>query len=773
MLQPVPTSAPAASPESPVRPFSLLDVPNLGLDAAIKAVRRRKWWLILPTVGAIGATLVAIERMTPIYESSALVMINPREQKVVDIEAVLSGGFSDAASVESELYVLQSRDLARRVVTDLSEGFARREAELAAEQVTFDERIEAIRAWGVVPDALLQAVVDLRAWLKDLATPAPDLVAAAEASTEPSDPEAERLAREIAILQTNMEVGLMGRSRVLQVTYSDESPTFAALVANRIVNEYVVQQLETEYDATRRASSWLNDRLGELKSKVEESEQQVQRFRTGSVIRDGRDGTVLTQEITTVTTQLAAAQDQLRTAQARLGSMESLLGRDGMRAVSGMLTDRVVIDLRSKVQELRGRQTEMQNAYLPRHPTMLSLAAELENAERSLDRETRNILQSQRAEVDALQSRVRELERALASRQTELATVNEAEVELRALQREADADRTLLDMFLARYKETEQTGWQQPYASVISTATVPASPVFPNEKLLLAFAAVLGLGAGFALLLARELLDRGIHSTQEVRSELGQVSLAAVPRPRRIPFVSPPVQDLVLKRPNSRFSEAIRGLLTNVLIQQRRANLGACVMLTSSVAGEGKSVIATALARVAAVPGKTVLVIDADLARPRLDRYFGLANGPGLADVIDGRVELDKAIQKDAATGVHVLPAGRLARTPASYMRSRALREIVAEMKRRYDVVLVDAAPVLALSDVVLVGKAVDACVFVVRWNRTRGLVARHALDRLAGGGVAITGVVLNQIDEKRAAKYVYGACDVVGGKYAQYYLER
>ncbi|RYJ02354.1 MAG: polysaccharide biosynthesis tyrosine autokinase, partial [Acetobacteraceae bacterium] len=332
--------------------------------------------------------------------------------------------------------------------------------------------------------------------------------------------------------------------------------------------------------------------------------------------------------------------------------------------------------------------------------------------------------------------------------QTERA--NSDDVEARALAREAEAERNLLQALLARRQEVSASlALLQPDARVISAADRPLTPIFPRTLLFLAVAAFasLSLGCGAALLPQRRSL--GFKSMDDIAPQLGTRALGLVPAVRRAAR-SP---DYLLRRPESAYAESIRNILTNLLLSEARPS---SIAVTSALPDEGKSSVSLALAQMSARSGLRTLLVDGDMRRPSLHRTLGLREGPGLRELLSGAARSAEVVQWHEASKLSVVPAGRAGEDIAALLVSGAMQRQLALWEGEFDLVILDTSPLAAVADARLTARSCSVVVFVALWDRTRRNLVQAELNRLRELGARIAGVVLTRVNANSHARDGY-----------------
>ncbi|QQP90376.1 polysaccharide biosynthesis tyrosine autokinase [Skermanella sp. TT6] len=727
--------------------------PTLGLGDLLMVLSRRKY-LLLGTIAIVTLLgIINVYMMTPLYTANTSVMVDPREQRVVDVEALVTGAPADQSTIESEIQVIRSDELAMRVIRQLGlDQLAEFNPRVAAEQNADSFKLPSLRDLPPVQ------------WVKSLLVTEEPVV---------PDPAAEEARLQTSMLTTflgRLSVSAVGRSRVLTISFTSENPTLAANVANTIASLYITQQLEQKFDARQKANAWLGERLTRLREEVETAERAVETARAGLGVVQGRDAGLVNEQLTQLNTQLVMARAENNTTQAQLRSVESAVRARGVRAVFDVVDSTLVSGLRAQEATLRQREAELLNNLGPRHPTIVDLKSQISAIAGEINNEAENRLRALRAQASVTQQRVTSLEQSMSRLEQEAGRLNQSDVEIRALQREAEANRALFENFLARSKETQSVDLEQPNAWIVSTASAPLGPSFPSKPLFVAVALVLAIGLGLILVFLAEQLERGLQTQEDVERLLRMPSLGMIPLVRRGRLTRKAPQDYALDKPASAYSQAVKSLFTSLIIAHQRKGSGNIVMLTSAVPGEGKSSLAATLARVIAIAGRRVLIIDCDLRRPNIHRTLGLPNQLGLADFLHGDATLPDVMRTDTRTGADVITAGSPTDYPEETIRNPLFDQMLFNLRPQYDLILLDAPPVLPVSDTRILAEKASQTVVVAKWRRTPRKLVQLAIRQLGDAGANIAGVALNQVDTAKAARYGSGEVEYYMGRRGSYF---
>jgi succinoglycan biosynthesis transport protein ExoP len=734
---------------------------ELNLRELWRALMRRKFVLLATIVLITGAAYAFVSQQTPRYTAEVLIHVKNRDAQVVQIEGVVEELIADAATIESEIQFLTSPAFVRRNVEELG---LLDDPEFNPSLRTDDDGesvLALLNPMRYVPKewlASLQGDGDLQ--------PAPDPMAQI-------DPDVLELNTAIGIFLGDLDVSQVGRSYVVSVKFLSEDPVKAAHIANTVAEQYLVSQVEEKFAASQRATEWLSKRIRELRGEVLEAEAKIVEYRTQNNLVDTNKSDPITLQFFQLNTQLALAQAQRAEAEARLTQARSVLTSGGVEAGALVLTSPLMASLREQETTLLRTLSEMSNVYGENHPQMVNTRADLASVRAKMNDEVKRIVQDLANEVAVAKAREDELAANMAKLQSGVAKADLAGVELRDLTREADTNKELFQTFLTRFREiVEQQELQEADAKVLSAADIPTHPSHPKTALvtMIAFVASVVLGVLLVFVIERWDSDYGFRSADEVQSALGVRALALVPDLSRRDTHGIAAEEYILQKPNSAFAEALQRIRTSLFLTDGE-HPPKTVLITSSVPLEGKSTIAASLARQSARSGLKVILIDADLRRPRLHEVVELPNQNGLSEVLTGRANPEAAIKRDEKSGLDFLPAGVGVVSPPDLFRSSTMRILLEEMAAYYDLVIIDSPPVAAVSDSFTLSGIVDKAVYVVRWEQTPRNVALAGIRQMIEAGADIAGVVLSRVDVRKHARYGYADSGYYQGYYRKYYV--
>lgn len=710
------------------------DAPTLAAATYWNLILKHRWGIIgLAVAVGLLATLFAYS-LEPVYRAEGTLLLDSKRKgfSPVHQEQGDSGWMSYFDSqnfMQTQILLIRSRALAEAVVDRLK----------LWEHPEFDPRQVKPR-WARVQ-------FDWRAWF-------PDILPADEPASVPTEAEAREQA--VAAVLGGVKVDLIPDSDMLKLGFTAHDPKLAARIANAYADAYVEMGLETRLQAVSKAATWLTGRLEGMRAKVDASERKLQEFREAEGLVD-MGGTDL------VDKQFAGLADRVIEARTRRDDLHGLydqIQRAG-KLSSAELAAHPTLARNSTIQALKSSElqaerevSELAKRYGPQHPKMVAARTDLETVRGRLTTEIGNAVSGVRKELDIARAQAETLEAELAATKSDAQDANRKEFTLRALKRDVESDRQLYDLFLTRFKETNLgTDVESTNARIIDAAMVPGAPIEPKVRRIVALAVLFALLVGVGLAFVMEYLDNTLKSGQDVEEALLLPMLGTVPllsgRRRR---KSVPERSFV-EQPKSEFAEAVRTVRTGVVLSGIDAP-HRVILVTSSVPGEGKTTIAINLAMAMGALDK-VLLIDADMRRSSVGSKFGLpTDAPGLSNLVAGTADEAACIHRIEEGGIDVIPAGLIPPNPLELLSSRRFVEVLETLRGRYDRIVVDSAPAQAVSDSLILSKACDAVVFVVRSDGTPLPLVQMAIKRLRQVGAPLIGAVLNQFDSQRGAKY-------------------
>lgn len=708
-----------------------------------------KLLIIATTLLALIATFALLSVMTPQYTAFSKVMIDPRRNQLFESREVVGQLPSQLVTVMSEVEIIRSRNLTIRVADAL---------DLWNDPLFNPMLRPAPTGWAA----------DLRAGITSAKNALKEALPFLGTPTKPV-PMTEELARQAVIrgLLGRLTVSPVQQSLVMQISFTSPSPELSRRVADEYARQYVLDQLENKFEAARQAADWLSSRLESLRNAVETSARAVAQYRSENNLMGAAASQPAQQQLTELNSQLIVVQAKRAELEARIARVRSAANSTDPGSAVELIVDSPLIQrIKEQETQLAREISDLSTRYREQHPRMVKARAELEELQRKLKAEVTRLADSLRSELEINNSREARLKEQIQKIEGTIHEQGQAGIQLSELERELASNRLIYESFLQRAKETsEQEQAQRPEARIISNADTPSSPSSPKRMLFLAANGFIGVLLGAILVLLIDALRNTIVNRDQLEHITGVPVLGTTPKTGRGGNLS----EHLLKKPGSAFAENMRSAWV-ALKHSNRQQTPQVVAVTSSLPGEGKSVTALSLARTIALLGNSVAIVDCDLRRSTLSIKAGLKPARHVGEILTGQATPDEVRIPDQVQGLDIYPGENLSSPPVQLFSSQAMHDFIAELRQRYDLVLIDCPPVLPVSDTHLLARLADATVLLVQWNRVPKEAVRSAVRMLDEVGAKIAGTVLTQVHVRRQARYGYGDASGYYKQYKSYY---
>ncbi len=583
--------------------------------------------------------------------------------------------------------------------------------------------------------------------------------------TEPSKDELMR--RALGTLKENLRVTRLGRSYIEQIAYTSLDREKAARIANAFADAYIEDQIQAKFEATHRASIWLEQRIGELRKQASDAYKEVQDFKSKNSIIIGVDGKLASEvELDQLGVALAKARADTSQAKAKLDRIERVLEQRTEKEtfnipdpiVTDALSNPVITKLRQQFLDDQNKESEWSARYGADHQAARNLRAEMAALQRAIWDEISRIAESYKSELQIAKSQEEAIDKRMMEVFQQSGSTRQSQVRLRELETAANTYRGIYETFLSRFTQSvQQQSFPSTEARVVTVASPPGGPSSPKTGLTLALAAVCGLGLGLLSAFGREQMNRQIHTRAELESLLGTSCLAVLPafaqkRPALRTKGATKDSGGVFRQiseaaPFSAVAEALRYI--KVAIDLHPAG-GKVIGFVSALPGEGKTTVAAGFGAFVARNGGRTLLVDADLRNPSLTRTLGYNDAPGLLDMVADKSPFDDLVISDSRHKFDFLSASTRikASNSSDILNSPSMKQMLKAAKNDYDYVLVDLPPILPVVDVKAVAHLFDAFVLVVEWGSTSTDEILKAVAASPTLSERLLGAVLNKADE-------------------------
>jgi polysaccharide biosynthesis transport protein len=708
-----------------LRARSLVDGDHVQVDAfgqlrAVWDLLLKHQWLILATTVVL-TVLVAVYsfKTKPVYQASGRIDVEAELPLLQSLNELFRTGEADDSFLATQVSILQSDNLAWETVQQL--GLDKVESPNPAQSQS--------QTVGIAP-AKKNAI--------------------------------------IAGFKGGLKVERAKDTRMVTVSYESTDPHHAALAVNTVIKNYIETNFRTKYDATRQATGWMEQRLDELKLKVEKSQQAMVAYeRQNNIVNLSEKQTVTEARFEDLSKDLSQAQSDRLTKEALYKMVASDDGQVGFIQGNSLLAS-----LEAKAVGLKEEYSEAVAQYGPTYPKSLRLQDQIKDEDSLITRERKRIVDNVHNEYLAALQRERFLAAAVADQKKEVERANQLLIEHNLLKREFDSNQQLYDSLLQRLKDANvSAGLRATNIHIIDEAPIPSYPIRPNKARNIEFALVAGLVLGIALAFTKEALDNSIKNAQEMEKLTGLPTLAIVPMGRSSVRARPSltsgngvngnagyaVELSVLKKPGAAISEAFRALRTSVLLStaERPPQV---VLVTSSQPSEGKTSTSLNLAATLAQKGSRVLLLDADLRRPGTAKALDIPNIRGLSGILTGAHDFeDSLLQKvEGLESLFLLPTGPRPPNPAELLCSMKMEKLLLQLRQEFDHIIIDSPPILPITDATILSSLVDGVIMVVECESTSRAALSRACHVMEHSGGKILGTVFNKVDVRRDGYYGY-----------------
>lgn len=717
---PTPQMAPPVQPFAPVQ-LGLSDESKLALLEYWRSIRARKWPILaLGLVFALVAVAVSFS-MTPIYRSTATVLVESGKAKVLSIDDLYSSPTQSREHYQTQVEILKSRDVAMKTAAAMK----------LWEQPEFDPR--------KAGSGLKQQAMELiglgeapKVWTPEMLTSAAG----------------ERLMKTISVEPVRL-------SQLVKVSVESDNRDLAARLANEVAARYIDADRSAKLAQAQGLNGWLEGRSTELRAKLTESETNLQRYREeqGLLNLEGSAQTLASRKINDVSTRLAEAKGRRLQLESAYQGISAIKNGDYSNVPAVVSSGGVQSALQREAEAMRS-VAQLTETLGPRHPNVLTAQSALEEARNYKQAQISAVVKSVLEEYTNARRSESALEAELNVASGRVQDVNRKEFQLAVLEREVSSNKQLYDMFVLRAKELSSgSDLQSAVARVVDPAVVANVPVRPNKQQIVAVALVLGLLVGCMGALLLERLDNTIKGGESAEAKLHQPVLAVAPAVKADEATK--LGRLFLDAPSSHHAESMRtartGLLLSNLDERHRV-----LLVTSSLPSEGKTTMSGNLA-LALAQTKRTLLIDCDMRKPQTGARLGLSpNAKGLSDLVSGTATLKECVHAVEGSTLMVMPAGDIPPNPLELLLSQRFKDVIAHLKPQLDFIILDSPPVELVSDAMALAPLASETVFVVKANQSTYTQARKSLGRLQRAGARIQGVVVNSMDFEKAQRY-YG----------------
>ncbi len=694
----------------------------------LRVLIKNKWVVIGSLALVLVVVTVSTLRSTPIYEAVGSIAINKMDPVTFNLkDSSSSVDYYDPTDLDTEVRILKSDLLALQVIR----------------QLNLDKQPEFEAKGRTSPSSL-------------------------ELTTDAMQPDSARTSAVLATFKGNLQVALVPNTRIIEVRYRSPDKNIAARVVNTLANTYVEQNFKTRFESTMQASDWLSKQLVDLQIKVETSQEKLVKYqKEHEILGIDEKQNITTAKLDELNRELTSAESTRMEKESiyhlvQTGDSDSIAAAANVDGASrGSSANSALLEkLREQQADLKIQVAQLSTQFGPSYPKLAQLNSQLKEVDAEIQTEIRKVAARLRGDYLAAVQRESMLRTALEQQKQEANKLNESAIEYSLLKRDVDANRTLSEGLLERLKEAGVTaGLRSNNFRIVDVARVPTSPSGPNLLKNLGFALALGLSTGIGLAFLLESMDNTVRTPEQAQIISALPSLGMIPLGSRSTREMGGNQKLALasskeavelvtqSRPRSQMAESYRALRTSLLLTFA-GGPPTVILITSALPEEGKTTTSVNSAIVLAQKGTRVLLIDADLRRPSIHKTLGMGPKIGLSNVLTGAATLQQAIiPSTILPDLFILPAGTPPPNPAELLASAKMKNVLAELRKQYDHIVIDSPPTLSVTDAVVMSTDADAVVLVIRSGHTTKPALRRARDILLQVNARVCGVLVNAVD--------------------------
>jgi len=688
-------------------------------------ITRHKWGIAGLALVITLLTALVVFSMNPIYRATATLLIESQEANVVSIEEIYGLDTRNAEYYATQFEILKSRGLAEKVIDRLN----------LATHPEFDPEQQSSRfsLRSILPIGLFDS----------------------DNKIEPTATE-----KKLALIDSflaRLSISPIRKTQLVQISFESHDRALSANAANALADAYIESHLEARLEMTQKATVWLTERIDHLKTKVSNAERRLQDFREKENLIDLQGVlTLSSKEIQDLSEKLTTLQEQRSLLSNMVKQINKLKGQslDSLESIPAVLKHPTIQNLKTQQASVKSKKAEFEKRYGPQHPKMLAAQSELDAIEQNMQQQIQLVIAGIEQEYENAKQNESSISNTLETAKNSVQKIIRKEFQLKELEREVDSSQKLYETFFTRFQETTATGdLKTVNARLMDPAVIPRVAAKPKKGMSLAIAFAISMILGVLMAFLLEHLNNTFKGSEDIENRLGVSVLGLIPLAKtgRNQTLNP--INIFKNMEYVALAESIRTIRTG-LILSGLDNPHKVTLITSSIPNEGKTTTSTGLA-IALGQLENVLLIDADMRHPSIAKAFNLSDdSAGLSDLVAGTKTMVECISHQEEAGIDVLTAGTIPPNPLELLSSEKFATVLHELETKYDRIIIDSAPTQAVSDPLVLSSHVNSVLYVIKADATQINVARSGIKRLSNNNAPITGVILNQLDVEKAAKY-------------------